>query len=127
MPSSTHAHTHSTPIASPVAPMFVSMVPVMEEQVQSKLELDGHLHLMEAAHLMPKGLQEAILADMVPISWFVLMRERAGELRRGHLATEESDSSPGAIHWFEGMYVQGIHVTYIYNYVRNSQSYAYKK
>ena len=86
--------------------------------MQSKLELDGHLHLMEAAHLMPKGLQEAILADMVPISWFVLMRERAGELRRGHLATEESDSSPGAIHWFEGMYVQGIHVTYLYNNTR---------
>jgi hypothetical protein len=35
----------------------------------------------------------------------MLMQERVGELKRGHLAAEEADSSPGAVHWFEGMCV----------------------
>lgn len=80
------------------------MLPVMEEQVQSKLQLEGHYHLVDAVHLLPKGLQEAIMEDALPLTWYMQMRERTAELKRGHLSSMESDSAPGAIHWFEGRY-----------------------
>lgn len=77
---------------------------ILEDQVMSKLDLEGYTYLMEVVHLMPKGLQEAILEESLPLPWYVQMRERVGELKRGHLSNEEEDSSPGAIHWFEGLF-----------------------
>lgn len=70
--------------------------------MQAKLSADGYYFLVGVVNLFPKGLQEAILNDLVPPSWYVTMRERVGELKRGHLSTGEDDSSPGAIHWYEG-------------------------
>lgn len=78
---------------------------VLEDQVEAKLSQDGYFFLMGVAHLMSKGLQEAILNDSLPSTWYVMMRERVGELKRGHLCSGEDDSSPGAIHWYEGTLV----------------------
>lgn len=76
--------------------------PALEDQVQTKLNIEGYSELMVAVPLMRKDLQEAILNDMLPFSWYDVMKERVSELKRGHLARGEDDSTPGAIHWFEG-------------------------
>ncbi len=76
---------------------------VLEDLVQAKLSQEGYYFLVGVENLMSKGLQEAILSDSLPPSWYMQMRDRVGELKRGHLASGEDDSSPGAIHWYEGM------------------------
>ena len=76
--------------------------PTLEEQVQSRLQLDGYFDLVEVVSHMRRDLQEAILNEEVPFPWYEQMKGRVRELRRGHLARGEDDSSPGAIHWFEG-------------------------
>lgn len=80
----------------------------IEDQVQTKLNMEGYFELAEVVPLMRKELQEAILNDLVPLSWYEQIKERVRELKRGHLARNEDDSTPGAIHWFEGMCSPGI-------------------
>ena len=75
---------------------------VLEDQVQAKLSQEGYYLLLGVANLMCKELQEAILNDSLPPSWYMQMQERVGELKRGHLCSGEEDSSPGAIHWIQG-------------------------
>ena len=98
----------STPTVTPTpTTTFIPMLseesePSLEDQVQTKLNLDGHVELADVVPLMRKDLQEAILNDVVSIIWYEQIKERVRELRKGHLARSEDDSSAGAIHWFEG-------------------------
>ncbi len=54
---------------------------------------------------MPPLLLIAILDGSLPDSFYENLTSRVGELKRGHLATSDADSSHGAIHWFEGVCV----------------------
>ena len=72
------------------------------ESVKHKLLDDGHLTLLSIAEKMPAGLHEAILDDSLPPGCYGNLAARVGELERGHLASGDADSSPGAVHWFEG-------------------------
>ena len=75
---------------------------VFLESVKHKLLDDGHLTLLSVAEKMPAGLHEAILDDSLPPGCYGNLATRVGELERGHLASGDADSSPGAVHWFEG-------------------------
>ena len=72
------------------------------ESVKHKLLGDGHLTLLNVADKMPPGLHGAILEDSLPSACYGNLAARIGELERGHLASGDADSSPGAVHWFEG-------------------------
>ena len=100
----------------PSPPAFLSTIPsplppcqLKDEEenpiitsVKQQLLASGHLDLMDVVEKMPPGLHEAILSDSLPASCYESMSMRVGELQRGHLASEDADSSSGAVHWFEG-------------------------
>ena len=76
----------------------------LEQQVKITLDSNGHHYLVDCVHIMCKPLQQALLNDTLPMSWYLSIKERIGELKRGHLASDESDNTPGAVHWFEGLF-----------------------
>ena len=72
------------------------------EKVRTKLFEDNRFSLMDVVEKMPHMLHEAIGRDEVTASCFETLLSRVEQLRQGHLASGEEDSTPGAIHWFEG-------------------------
>lgn len=93
-----------TSSAGGASPPFASTLeedPVLE-RVKIKLYEDEYYSLAEVVDRMPPTLLEAILNDDVPITCFENLCSRVEELKKGHLASGDADSTPGAIHWFEG-------------------------
>ena len=72
------------------------------ESVKHKLLEQGHLSLLDVVEKMPTTLHESIVTDNVSRSCLETITNRVPELQSGHLAHNDSDSSGGAIHWFEG-------------------------
>ena len=72
------------------------------ESVKHKLLEQGHLSLLDVVEKMPTSLHESIVTDNVSRSCLDTISNRIPELQSGHLAHNNSDSSTGAIHWFEG-------------------------
>ena len=72
------------------------------ESVKHTLLEQGHLSLLDVVEKMPTSLHESIVMDCVSRSCLETITNRVPELQSGHLAHADSDSSRGAIHWFEG-------------------------
>lgn len=72
------------------------------ESVKHKLLEQGHLSLLDVVEKMPTSLHESIVTDNVSRACLDTISNRIPELQSGHLAHNNSDSSKGAIHWFEG-------------------------
>lgn len=72
------------------------------DNVKAQLYEDEQFGLIDVVDKMPPGLHEAILLRNMPASCYQSLASRVEELRRGHLATGDGDSTAGAIHWFEG-------------------------
>ncbi len=95
-------------LSRPSAGSSLPGLPPIEElhsNIRSALIRDNRFALMDVVENMPPGLLVAILDGALPESFYDNMSSRVGELRRGHLATSDADSSNGAIHWFEGMFI----------------------
>ena len=72
------------------------------ESVKHRLLEQGHLSLLDVVEKMPTALHESIVTDNISQSCLDTITNRLPELQSGHLARGDSDSSRGAIHWFEG-------------------------
>ena len=72
------------------------------DSVKHKLLEQGHLSLLDVVEKMPTTLHESIVTDNVSASCLETISNRVPELQSGHLAKGDTDSSRGAIHWFEG-------------------------
>ena len=70
------------------------------EKAQRKLLELGHIGLMRLVSKMPLEVQQQIVSDTLPPSFYEMLASRSTELSRGHLATGNADSSKGAVHWF---------------------------
>ena len=101
----------SSPVPPPPPPLPVSQATpsslsdrsTLIENVKTKLYEDERYSLLDVVERMPNQLLEGILVDCIPDSCFESISSRVEELKRGHLANGDTDSKPGAIHWFEGM------------------------
>ena len=87
----------SPPLASPINeedPIF--------DRVKLKLYEEEYFSLADVVERMPPALHDAILNDDLPLSCYGNLCSRVDELKHGHLASGDADSTPGSVHWFEG-------------------------
>ncbi len=90
------------PTLSPYVPVSMKPETPLDDQARIRLmEEDDYTFLIGVVDKFSPELQQAIVDNKVPPSWYEQMRERVGELRRGHLSHGDSDHSPGAIHWLK--------------------------
>ena len=100
--------THRTPVPNWLIPVISEAeettvaVTKLEQRAQSRLLEVGHYFLEDLTHLLPQDILQAIIDDTISPSWYMQMRDRVEELKRGHLSSGDSDHTQGAIHWFEG-------------------------